>query len=229
VCLRKSPDEPAVRLGDGDGLALSPDGKLVLARLRGDAQRNPSLVLLPTGAGDQRSIPSGKLNQFAAAAWLPDGKNMIVRGAEAGKGRRLYLVDPVRGPGRAISAEGARDGMAISPDGKFVAARIGQEIRICSVEGTGERPLPGQQLGDVPVSWTGDGSAIYVFRSGPPPVEVFRIAVATGARELWKRLSPPDAAGVETISRVLITPDGKGYVYGYGRRYSDLFVVEGLR
>ncbi|HEV8117451.1 MAG TPA: protein kinase, partial [Thermoanaerobaculia bacterium] len=151
VFLRKSPDEPAVRLGDGDGLALSPDGKLVLARLRGDAQRNPSLVLLPTGAGDQRSIPSGKLNQFAAAAWLPDGKNMIVRGAEAGKGRRLYLVDPVRGPGRAISAEGARDGMAISPDGKFVAARIGQEIRICSVEGTGERPLPGQQLGDVPV------------------------------------------------------------------------------
>ena len=50
-----------------------------------------------------------------------------------------------------------------------------------------------------------------------------------GGRELWKDLLPADPAGVERISNVLVTPDGKGYAYCYARLLSDLFVVEGLR
>ena len=53
---------------------------------------------------------------------------------------------------------------------------------------------------------------------------MFRVDVATGNRELWKRLAPPDPAGVEGVSRILMTPDASGYVYGYG--FDDL--PEGL-
>jgi hypothetical protein len=40
---------------------------------------------------------------------------------------------------------------------------------------------------------------------------------------------PPDTSGVTDISSILITPDGKGYVYEYGRTLSDLYLVEGVK
>ncbi len=54
VYLRKTDGSPAVRLGDGRALALSPEGKWALALVPSDA--SPRLVLLPTGAGEPRPI-----------------------------------------------------------------------------------------------------------------------------------------------------------------------------
>ena len=36
-------------------------------------------------------------------------------------------------------------------------------------------------------------------------------------------------AGSSMILNVLMTPDGKSYVYSYGQMLSDLFLVEGLK
>jgi Tol biopolymer transport system component len=229
VYLRRNPEEPAVRLGDGLGLALSPDGKWALGRSAGKAGGSQQLLVLPTGTGEQRVLSTGPLHEFLGAAWLPDGKGVIVRASEAGKGPRLYVVGIAPGQIRAISAEGANGAIAISPDGAAAACRIVQQIQIFSLTSPGVRPLPGQSPGETPIRWTPDGKALYVFRPGDPPVDVFRVDAATGARDPWKRLAPADAAGVESVSRVFLTEDGNGYVYGYGRRSSDLYVVEGLR
>jgi hypothetical protein len=40
---------------------------------------------------------------------------------------------------------------------------------------------------------------------------------------------PSDSAGVRSINPIVMTPDGKTYVYGYHRILSDLYVVEGLK
>jgi hypothetical protein len=40
---------------------------------------------------------------------------------------------------------------------------------------------------------------------------------------------PLDNAGVQHIGPIRITPDGKNYVYGFQRRLSDLYLVEGLK
>ena len=40
---------------------------------------------------------------------------------------------------------------------------------------------------------------------------------------------PSDPAGVNIILPILLTPDGKSYVYGYRRMLSDLYLVEGLK
>jgi len=40
---------------------------------------------------------------------------------------------------------------------------------------------------------------------------------------------PADAAGIDTIRGITITPDAKAYVYGYIRTLSDLYLVEDLR
>jgi hypothetical protein len=61
------------------------------------------------------------------------------------------------------------------------------------------------------------------------PARVDICDVATGARTLWKEITPPDPAGVLAIGPVLITPDGGSYVYSYRRVLDDLFLVTGLR
>jgi hypothetical protein len=61
------------------------------------------------------------------------------------------------------------------------------------------------------------------------PAQVFRIDLATGKRTLWKSLEPADAAGIDTIGRVLLSADAKSYVYSYVRTLSDLYLVEGLK
>jgi hypothetical protein len=40
---------------------------------------------------------------------------------------------------------------------------------------------------------------------------------------------PSDPAGVERIGPILMTADGKAYVYGYHRTLADLYLVQGLK
>ena len=40
---------------------------------------------------------------------------------------------------------------------------------------------------------------------------------------------PSDPAGVIHIGPIVLTPDGKTYVYGYHRTLSDLYLTEGLK
>jgi len=58
---------------------------------------------------------------------------------------------------------------------------------------------------------------------------ITRIDLATGKRTVWKQIVPADAAGVDAIGGVRITPDAKSYVFSFPRVLSDLYVVEGLK
>ena len=91
------------------------------------------------------------------------------------------------------------------------------------------RAAPGLKADELPVRWTGDGRAIWVNRSNELPMKVFRVDMTTGERTLWKELTPPDPAGVLTMGPIVMTPDGKSYVYSYRRTLDELFLVEGLR
>jgi hypothetical protein len=57
---------PAVRLSDGLAPTLSPDGKWVLGR---SYSLQHALMLLPTGAGQSRNIPTGDVILFPG--WPP--------------------------------------------------------------------------------------------------------------------------------------------------------------
>ncbi|MFY9912176.1 MAG: protein kinase, partial [Candidatus Sulfotelmatobacter sp.] len=78
VYLRKTDGSPAVRLGDGQSLALSPDGNWALA-CRGDTQTD--LFLLPTGPGEPRTLKGHDIIHNAAR-WFPDGKRLLIAGIE---------------------------------------------------------------------------------------------------------------------------------------------------
>ena len=227
VYLRKTDGSPAVRLGDGQSLALSPDGNWALA-CRGDQQTD--LFLLPTGPGEPRTL-KGHDVIHNAARWLPDGKRLLIAGIAPNHGLRLYVQDIDSDKFDPVTPEGT-DGSAyaLSPDGSRVAA-VGPDgkVYLFPIPKGDAQPLKGLQPGEVPIAWTPDGRSLYIYKGGELPAKVFRLEVATGNRTLWKQLMPPDPAGVEFVGPVLPTPDGKSYVYGYRRLLSDLYLVEGLQ
>src|SRR5262249_11230356 len=97
--LRQVEPLSAVRLGPGQGIALSFDGKWALARLLGDPSK---LLILPTGAGEPRQLAAPGF-QYLNAGWFPDGKR-IVFVAKAGGESAAYLQDIDGGSPRRIAS-----------------------------------------------------------------------------------------------------------------------------
>jgi serine/threonine protein kinase/Tol biopolymer transport system component len=227
VYLRKTDGSAAVRLGDGQSLALSPDGNWALA-CRGDKQTD--LFLLPTGPGEPRTLKGHDIIHNAAR-WFPDGKRILIAGIEPNHGLRLYVQDIDSDKFEAISPEGI-DGSAyaLSPDGTAVAA-MGPDGKpyLFPIPAGDPQPIKGLLPGEIPVVWGADGRFLYIYKGGELPAKVYRLEIASGNRTLWKQLMPPDPAGVEFVGPVLPTPDGSSYVYGYRRLLSDLYLVEGLQ
>jgi eukaryotic-like serine/threonine-protein kinase len=61
------------------------------------------------------------------------------------------------------------------------------------------------------------------------PGRFFRLDLRTFQATLWKEVTPPDVAGVRAVQPLLITPDGKSYVYTFRRVLSDLYLADGLK
>jgi len=123
-----------------------------------------------------------------------------------------------------------REERPLSPDGKL-AATIGPDRRgyLYPVAGGEPRPVPGFTAGDAPITWSADSRKLYIYRYGEFPAKVYVLDIESNQKKLVKQLMPPDPAGVNIIFPMLLTPDGKSYVYGYRRILSDLYLVEGLK
>jgi Tol biopolymer transport system component len=232
VYARGTDGSPAVRLGDGKGTALSPDGRWALAVLVGE-DRSHRLVALPTGPGERKKLPPGRLTRIDWATFLPDGRTILVAGAETGQPVRLWLQD-LAGPSkpRAAGGEGIHavyGALAVSPDGSVVAAP-GKEDRtwLYRLDGGTPEPLPGAEPREVPIRFSGDGRFVWVYSPRDLPTWIVRIDRATGAREKWREIQPQDPAGVLSVTRIRMTPDGRSYAYTFSRILSDLFVAKGL-
>jgi Tol biopolymer transport system component len=235
VYLWRAKDSQAVRLGDGTALALSPDGQWALAS-RGESPA--SLVLLPTGPGEPRPLDLadvhvgglGNVHFPIAATFFPEGKRVLVNGFEAGRERRLYVVNLDGGQPRAIGPEGAYFTDAahgVSPDGKTVAA-LGPDgnLHLYSAESETaavSTPVTSAELGrGEAIRWCADGTCVFVIGEKG---KVDRLDIRTGRRQPWKNFSAADRA----LSHTLPTPDGKSYVYAYYIYRSDLFLVDGVK
>jgi eukaryotic-like serine/threonine-protein kinase len=223
--LRKLDGSPAVRVGEGDAFGFSPDGRSLVA-VSGSGQ----VSLVPTGAGEPKLLPKSDL-VVQAAIWFPDGRRILMNGNQPGRGIRLFVQDVAGGGPRAISPEmvGFRFS-AVSPDSKSIIA-IGADRRIAiyPTEPGEPRIVPGLEPGDIPLRWTADGAAIFVYRPSPPPLRVEKVDVKTGRRTLWKELNPPDPSGVQQVGPIQIARDEKSYVYSYRRALDELYLLKGLR
>jgi serine/threonine protein kinase/Tol biopolymer transport system component len=227
VYIRKTDGSPAVLLGEGGAIALSPDGKSVIAQ----TQDSPSQFhLLTTGAGEARELTKDNVNHNWAH-WFPDGKRILFTANEPNKGVKFYVLDTTTGKSEPVSPEGVNGtAFVISPDSQWVAG-IGPDQKgyLYPIAGGEPRLIPGLNPGEQPITFNTDSTSLYIYQPGELPAQVYRLDIKTGQRTLWKQLMPSDPAGVETIGPIIMTPDAKTCVFGYHRMLADLYLVEGLK
>ena len=232
VYVRRTDGSPAIKLGDGSAQRLSPDGKWALSLL----YEPPQLVMLPTGAGAAKVLERGLIEQYAyGAAWLPDGKQIVFVAREAGGNWRRYVQNVDGGPPRAITPEGTaatNDGLIVSPDGKtLIASSLEGQRQFYPLNGGPSQPIEHLEDDDRIMGWSRDGHSLYVYRIQEMPFtfSVYTLDPDTGRRELLRKVTPVDQAGIFQPSVMMTTPDGKGYAYSVRRVLSDLYVIQGLK
>jgi len=228
VYLRPTNGGAAMKLAPGKVYPddVSPDGKWVLA----ESTNGDKLLLLPTGPGSMRVLPTGGIGSFSGARWFPSNPGRIVFNGCLGDGPlRSYVMDLANGRPSPLTSDDTWV-LSVSVDGTLAAATGEQQgITIWPTDGRPHWAVAGSPPGERPVAWTEDSKAVWTFRRDTIPTDVYRVDVATGSRQLWKQLAPRDLNGVYSINEVQVTPAGNAYAYSYRRIVSDLYVMTGLR
>ena len=224
IYVAKSEGSTPIRLGDGSGIGITPDGKHILA-----AQPSaPShLKLYPTGTGEARDIdisPVRVLNW--QGSWNNAGSLVAFTGAETGKPPRSYVLDVTAGKVRPLSPEGVTDPW-LSPDGhSFIARNSDGELALYPMDGVAPRAVKGIEAGEMPVQF-GISGKLYVW-NGAFPAHIMVVDLESGRREAADVLAPAGPSGV-LYGDVAATSDGKTFAYRYRRAVTTLFLVDGLR
>ena len=220
--LRKTDGSDAKELGPGRALALSPDARWALVAR---ASPKPHLVLLPTGAGELRKLPTGdRAFVYHWASFFPDGRRILIAAEEVGQPVRTYVQDLAAGLPTPFGEDGWR-GTVISPDGSEVAGSTVEGVHlIVRTDGQGRaKSIDGALPEDFLVQWSADGRSIVVRGGEEQPLTLYRVELASGKRERWKDLAPPDLTGFVEYGAgprgVRVTPDLRFYAYTF---YSNL-------
>ncbi|MGA9391065.1 MAG: WD40 repeat domain-containing serine/threonine protein kinase [Candidatus Sulfotelmatobacter sp.] len=226
VFLRDTDGSPPVRIGEGDAMCISPDGKWAITK----PPKGGPLNLVPTGAGEARKITHDAVT-YDAVSWLPEGKQLLASGIESGHGERNYIIDVASGDEKAITPEGVA-GVHLSPDGRS-AAVLGADGKwgVWPLEGSGIHAIPGLDSVYFVIGWSADGGSVYAVstRAVETTAKVYKVNVVTGKMESWKTFGEGTAAGLRNVGGVRVSSDGSAYAYIYAITLSQAYVVTGLK
>lgn len=228
VYLRDTSGGDAIRLGGGRALALSPDGRFALALQAGPP---PTLVLLPTGPGEEKHLAASGLKEYYSATWFPDGKRILFVAAGSDAQPRSYVQDVDGGLPRPISDD-TLQAVLVSPDNQVVAGIDSERGYVLLPVGGGKaRPVHGALPGDDLIQWSADGRFLYFARPHDSSLEFFRVNLDTGRRETWKSIEAADQVGLIGIqpAAVRMTPDGRSCVYSYWKTLTELYLVDNVK
>jgi len=221
IYVRPMDGSPAKLLGEGRAIAISPDGRWVASNAR---ERGSALVLLPTGAGEPKTLDDGT-HQFEEGVFLPDSKRLL-----AMSGIGSWVIDMATGK---MSAVGGPDTFCsvVSPDGREAACGGIGSASICPIDGGACRPIPGFRQGEENVfQWSPDGRSLFVGAGSAMPLRIDRLDLATGRRELWREFNPEEeAVQNRQLYYFAMTPDAKSYAYSSFVTAADLYLVSGLK
>ena len=226
IYLGKTDGSPPVRLGEGAQGRLSPDGKWVAA-----VRLEPlGLTLLPAGAGEIRQVGIPNIEEYLSVEWMPDSKQILFTG-RVGKSVRLYVQSIDGGDAHPIMSEGI-SAYFVTPDGRSILVfdAAGERVTLNAIDSS-EAPklIPGLDKKDRVLRWGNDGHSLYLSSRGDFPLKVFKLDILTGRREPVKEVMPADKAGIWRPSNILVSTDGKSYIYPIRRYLMDLYLVDGLK
>ena len=242
--LRKLDGSPAVRLGEGSALALSPDGRWAMSVV---PDKTPQMVLWPTGPGQPIVLPNHGLTYQCMGRFTPDSRPCC--GAPAPKTGRPATTAS-RSKTAAASPEPILDeGIAvadISPDGQWLlgSARsedgkhpVGERMALYPLSGRPPRPIMYSSgympdKSDWPLRFGSEGNSILVWhKAGNPrrhPTRIDEVDLITGQAKPVLELRPADLTGFALIQSITLTADAQVYAYSCVRAAADLYLVDGL-
>jgi len=212
-------DAPPTLITNGYRLALLPDASAAIV-IAGTTR----LSKIPTGVGTSTALPLGEIASLdtgepVSVSW--SGRFVVLSGADAGGTMKLWRIDLEQPTPLALPIE--RGPHAISPDGELVAvAGASGGISLVPARGGSPRLIEGP-AGEVPLSFTGDGTALFVRRLVGGAIEVSRIELATGARSEWARIKPEQQP---IYYSVVLDASGERITYSTNSDASDLYVLE---
>ena len=226
VFVRDTDGSPPVRIGEGRGLAISPDAKWVVTQ----PPNGGPLRLVPTGAGEARQLTHDKVS-YERVRWLAGGKELLVSGVEPGHGARDYVVAVSNGDSRPVTPEGVV-GVVPSPDGRSTAVQ-GPDGKwgVWPLDGSGMRMIPGLDANYRLSGWSPDGASVIALpaRQQSKSANVYRVDVVTGKMELARTIGEDLAAGSVSLSASYLSGDGGMYAYRYMQTLSQVYAVKGMK
>jgi hypothetical protein len=230
VLMRKTDGSAAVRLGEGEPQAISPDGKFVLADI---PSKPPRLMLYPTGAGETRQLDVGAFESIAyergSLALVGEDLRFTFCGARPKAVMRCYLGSANGGAILPIAPE-VTEFARLSPDGAQMLTRVGREVRIYSVSANAPIPAKGFEARDYPVRWAPGGHDVWVtVQEDPFTMQAYRVNPESGVRTQLKRVAAPPQSGMLGASGLTLADDPGVYAYGQDPYLSELYLVRGVK
>ena len=221
VYVRKSDGSPPVLLGDQNGISISPDKKWAFAK----EPFSPKTFFLPIGPGETKEA------RVLNGVWTGPSEFLFNEGTQPNVRVKIdgFRDGALAGKPRAVTPEGFSFASEVH-DGSFICRNADGSPYVCSISGAAPRKLPGLTAGDNIRGWSTDGRSVFAAPRGRAfPMSVDRVNLETGKRERWKDIQPFEVSGLVRVSAPVIAMDGQVYFYSYRRRFSELFLVEGLR
>jgi Tol biopolymer transport system component len=233
VFVRNVDGSPAVPIGEGYGMALSPDNNWALAEKL--TEPTHEVWLLPVGPGEARRISPPNLSPRVAASFLSDGKRIVYVAQDGKHPVRTWLQDLNGGSPRPITEEGT-GGWLVSPDDQWLLAGTGlgyptlANPALVPIAGGSPQRIAGLKPDDSVICWSSDGQLYVeaVAHETRISLHVEKLNPHTGVRTAWRELGKPTIAGVSP-DRPIISPSGASYLYNYRLSLYDLYTVNGVR
>ena len=220
--IRRQDEPDAVRIADGSGEDLSPDGGSALVRREG------SLYDVPVGAGLPRRIDLGGIEPRGALFVPPDATRVVVVGRRQGSGAWLWLVPRAGGVARPLGPEDRSAPGSLAVGSRFVAVKFVREaVTLVPLDGGPARDVGGLAPTLLPASFNSEDGSLFLYE--PQSCELETLDLATGKLRLFRKMGPADGTGLVNCTRILPSSDGRAWSYTYSRVQADVILAEGLR
>jgi Tol biopolymer transport system component len=158
--------------------------------------------------------------------WSPDAKLILVVLYSSRGERSFALIDVSDGSVRDLKKTGLPTGfmsgqMKFSPDGRYIAFDLRNDIDLLSTDGTTEIPLVRHPANDRLLGWTPDGTNLLFASDRSGAIDAWLLPVAEGRPAGEAELLRKDIGGISPLG---FTRDG-AFFYGHGKDTQKIYLA----
>jgi hypothetical protein len=230
IFVRPADGGPAMSLGAGYGLALSPDGRWAPAITREEA--NSKFVAYPLGPGSPRALERGGLTfDTVPVASFAAGDRIVFQAKQGDSPPATFIQSLDGGPAARLEHEPGRIVSPVAPDGRhFISQRTDGSLWFATAErGPSVHLTFSLQPPQFIRQWSEDGQQIWILTLAADRSRLTPTAIPSGTTAPSIEIMRDRMAEKIFRASMGISADGRSVVYTESRLLSDLFLIEGIR